>query len=264
VKERRPYAQFDFDIARAVLEQLVGAFRALPIGRLEPNIFKKIDAGQGVYQLFLEEKLMYIGKADKNLRGRLDRHYRMLAARQNIDIEKLGFKAMLIHKNWTTWTTEAALIRFFGEEAPWNASGLGSNDPGHNREDTAEEATFNSRYPIDPCYVCDWIPSGEHVAWDLLEAFKKDLPYLLRFHKVTRKFKSQADHQAVKELKETRVSVPSENMSAKDLLVTIAKQLPVGWQATQFPGRLILYKERAVYRHGHRIWPEKLWPPRSR
>jgi hypothetical protein len=45
-------------------------------------------------------------------------------------------------------------------------------------------------------------------------------------------------------------------MSAKDLLVEIAKQLPDGWQATQFPGRLILYKEQADYRHGRRIWPE--------
>jgi len=124
-----------------------------------------MDAGQGVYQLFLDARIMYIGKADKNLRARLERHYRMLAARQNIDTEKLGFKALFIHKNWTTWTTEAALIRFFGEESPWNASGLGSNDPGHNREDTAEEDTFNSLYPIDPNYVCDWISSGEYVLY---------------------------------------------------------------------------------------------------
>lgn len=215
-----------------------------------------MDAGQGVYQLFLDAKLMYIGKADKNLRDRLERHYRMLAARQNINTEKLGFKALYIHKNWTTWTTEAALIRFFREELPWNASGLGSNDPGHNREDTAEEDTFNSLYPIDPNYVCDWISPGKYLAWDLLEQFKKDLPYLLRFHKVTRKFKSQADQQAVQELKETQVKVAFKSMSAKDLLVEIAKQLPDGWQATQFPGRLILYKEQADYRHGRRIWPE--------
>lgn len=256
MKDRQPYAHFDFDLAKAVLEQLVDAFHSLPIGLLDPKICRQMDAGQGVYQLFLDAKLMYIGKADKNLRGRLDRHYRMLAARQNIDTDKLGFKALFIHKNWTTWTTEAALIRFFGEESPWNASGLGSNDPGHNREDTAEEQTFNSLYPIDPNYVCDWISPGTYLAWELLEAFKKDLPYLLRFHKVTKKFKSKADHQAVQELKDTQVNVPSKNMSAKGLLVEIAKQLPDGWQATQFPGRLILYKEQTNYRHGQRIWPK--------
>jgi hypothetical protein len=45
-------------------------------------------------------------------------------------------------------------------------------------------------------------------------------------------------------------------MSARELLREIARQLPTGWQATQFPGRLILYKEQTEYRHGKRIWPE--------
>ena len=92
MKERQPFAQFDFDLARAVLEQLVSDFHSLPIGRLEVGVCRRMAPGQGVYQLFLGEKLMYIGKADKNLRGRLERHYRMLGARQNIDTEKLGFK----------------------------------------------------------------------------------------------------------------------------------------------------------------------------
>ncbi len=179
----------------------------------------------------------------------------MLSARQNIAAEKLGFKALFIHRNWSTWTTEGALIRFFGDESPWNASGLGSNDPGHNREDTAEDDTFNSLYPINPDYVCDWIRPGKYVAWNLLEAFKRDLPYLLRFHRVTRRFKSKADQLAEQELKQTYVVVPEENMTARRLLKGIAEQLPSGWQATQFPGRLILYKEQTDYRHGQRIWP---------
>ncbi len=191
-----------------VLEQLVEAFTALPIGHLEPSVCAEMGSGQGVYQLFLDGNLQYIGKADKNLRGRLERHYRMLSARQNIDISKLGFKAIFIHRNWTTWTTEAALIRFFGQESPWNASGMGSNDPGHNREDTAEEDTFNSMYPINPDYACDWIEPGDFRAWELLDALKKGLPYLLRFHRVTRKFKSAVDHEAEQALKETHIAVP--------------------------------------------------------
>lgn len=256
MKKQLPYADFDFDLARAVLEQLVEAFRKLPIGELRPEVCSRMNAGQGVYQIFLGGRLMYIGKADKNLRGRLDRHYRMLTARQNIETDQLGFKALFIHRNWTTWTTEAALIRFFGEESPWNASGMGSNDPGHNREDTAEDDTFNSQYPIDPDYKCDWIEPAELSAWDLLHVFKKTLPYLLRFQRVTKRFHSDADRDAENELKHTRISVPSAGMSAKDLLREIAMQLPDGWQATQFPGRLILYKESTPYRHGQRIWPE--------
>lgn len=249
------FGQFDFDLARAVLEQLVDAFHSLTISQLNPAVCANTSPGQGVYLLFLDDQLVYIGKAD-NLPTRLERHFRMLSARQNIDIEKLGFKALYIHRNWTTWTTEAALIRFFSEESPWNASGMGSNDPGHNREDTAEEDTFNSMYPIDSGYVCSWIEPRDYVAWDLLEAIKRGLPYLLRFHRVTRKFRSAIDERAEHELKQTTIAVPRPNMTANDLLIEVARQLPAGWQATQFPGRLILYKEQTDYRHGQRIWPE--------
>jgi hypothetical protein len=111
-------------------------------------------------------------------------------------------------------------------------------------------------YPIDPDYVCDWIEPGEFCAWDLLRELKKELPYLLRFHRVTGKFKNAADHEAEQELRDGKIVVPRGNMSASALLREIAKQLSSGWQATQFPGRLILYKEKTAYRHGQRIWPE--------
>jgi hypothetical protein len=254
VTSSTPFADFDFDLARAVLEQLVEAFRKLAIGQLNPEKVRLMKAGQGVYQLFNNEALVYTGKTDSDLPSRLLRHYTMLAARKNIDIEKIGFKALYIHRNWTTWTTETALIRFFGEESPWNLSGMGSNDPGHNREDTAEEDTFNRRYPIDPNISCDWVQAGEYVAWDLLSMIKRDLPYLLRFHKVTRKFNRTIDREAEAELKSTIVIVPKSGMPAGSLLVEIAKQLSNGWQATAFPGRLILYKESVNYQHGDVIW----------
>lgn len=255
MKESHPFDLFDFDLAKAVLDQLVAAFDALPIGRLHPEVYSPMKRGQGVYQLFLEKHLVYIGKADKDLRGRLDRHYSMLSARRNIEIKELGFKALYIHRNWTTWATETALIDCYRGQTPWNQSGMGSNDPGHNREDTAEEETFNSRYPIDPDYVCDWIEPGKHIALDILQATKKNLPYLLRFHQVTRKFKSDADKQAAQELLATKIILKNKKITAKELLVEVAKQLPDGWQATQFPGRLILYKENVKYRHGQKLWP---------
>ena len=43
-------------------------------------------------------------------------------------------------------------------------------------------------------------------------------------------------------------------MPAKELLKLVTKKLP-GWQATAFPGHLILYKEHEVYKHGKQIWP---------
>lgn len=254
MKDRQSCADFDFDLAQAVLDQLVTAFDQLETGRLAPDVCAKMKLGQGVYKLFLDDQLKYIGKA-KSLPRRLERHYRVLSGRQNIEIERLGFKGLYIHRNWSTLTTEAALIRHFRESSPWNTSGMGSNDPGHNREDSAEDDTFNSLYPINPDFVCDWIQPGEYTAWKLLADLKKGLPYLLRYHRVTRRFRSQADRDAEEELKKTKVIVLDANVSARNLLLEIASQLPDGWQATQFSGRLILYKEQTKYRHGHTFWP---------
>ena len=99
------------------------------------------------------------------------------------------------------------------------------------------------------------IEPGHYAAWDVLSSFKKRLPYLLRFQRVTRKFKSVADHEAERELRQTTLTVPREDMTATELLLEIAKRLPAGWQATEFPGRLILYKEQTEHRRGRRIWP---------
>jgi hypothetical protein len=253
--EPRSFTEFDFDLARAVLDQLVEAFAALPVGTLNPTTLRHMHKGQGVYQLYIADELRYIGKAN-HLAKRLERHHRELSARQNIDVTKLGFKALYIHRNWTTWTTEEAMIRHFSGTPLWNTSGFGSNDPGHNREDTAEEDTFNNQYPINPNIICDWIGPQTSSAWDVLSELKnsRKLPYLFRFHRVTRRFHRDIDREAERQLKETRITIPLAGMMVRELLIEIAKQLGAGWQATQFKGRLILYKEHVDYNHGTVLW----------
>jgi hypothetical protein len=253
--DANPFAEFDFDLARAVLDQLVESFTALPLGNLNAATLQHMYPGQGVYQLYIGKQLRYVGKAGR-LAGRLSRHLRELSARQNLDITSLGFKALYIHRNWTTWTTEEAMIRHFGNSSLWNASGFGSNDPGHNREDTAEDDTFNNQYPINPDIPCTWIGPEAATAWEILSALKdrKKLPYLFRFHKVTNKFKRQLDRDAQSQLQTTRVSIPRLNMTVREILIEVARQLGAGWQATQFKGRLILYKERVDYNYGSILW----------
>jgi hypothetical protein len=202
-----------------------------------------------------------VGKAS-HLPARLAKHYRTLSARQNIDITQLGFRALYIHRNWTTWTTEEAMIRHFISVTHWNTSGFGSNDPGHNREDTAEDDTFNNQNPINPDIPCTWIGPQTSTAWEILNALEdaKKLPYLFRFQRVTKKFHRPVDHDAQHQLKETRISIPRANKTVRELLIEIARQLGGGWQATQFKGRLILYKERVRYNHGIILWPPDVRP----
>jgi hypothetical protein len=80
----------------------------------------------------------------------------------------------------------------------------------------------------------------------VLKSLKGGLPYLLRFETV--EAKPHPDHIAAK------VTVPNDGMPANELLKLVAKRLP-HWQATAFPGHLILYKERRPYKHGTVIWP---------
>lgn len=242
-----PYAEFDFDVARAVIEQLIEAFDELSIGALADPVLARVQPKPGVYQLYMSKRLVYVGKADKDLKGRLGRHRRALSGRRNIRIDQVGFKCLYIHRNWSTWTSEEKLLEHYGADCAWNNSGFGSNDPGRKRDHTAEPpTTFNSRYPIDLDCVCEWLRPGSMTAYELLNEAKENLPYLLRF---------ETTQQAESEMRRANVPIPQRGLTTRQLIKEIVRQLPPIWQATALPGRLILYRERASYEHGEIIRP---------
>jgi len=244
------FADFDFDLAHAVLQQLVEAFDKLPVGKLVSTNLGQMKPEQGVYQLFENEELRYVGKADK-LRHRLVRHMKALSARCGIKVETIGFKALYIHRNWTTWTTETAMIDFFGSNRlPWNASGYGSNDPGRKRDHTDETDTFNARYPINVDVPCIGMVTGKFAAFDALKLFSKKTPYTFRFQRVTKGSSGGDARSAEAELRKTEITVPGAPMTVREMLIAIVKQLSPGWQATALRGRVILYRENAEYAHG--------------
>jgi hypothetical protein len=135
-------------------------------------------------------------------------------------------------------------------QCAWNGNGLGPHDPGRERETTNKAPDgFDAQYPIRQDWPCSWINAGEVNAAELLKAIKGGLPYLLRYQ--TTKQKSQKPHADYEDL---TVTVARDDMSARDLLRTIAQALP-GWQATAFPSHMILYQEHRTYTHGQVIWP---------
>lgn len=121
---------------------------------------------------------------------------------------------------------------------------------GRERETTNKPTKgFDAQYPIREDWPCPWIKVGEYTAHELLKSLKRGLPYLLRFETVPPKSsKPHPDYLS------SKVKVPDEGMSARELLKLVTKAL-VGWQATAFPGHMILYKESKTYNHGKRIWP---------
>jgi hypothetical protein len=247
------FDRFEIDIVSALSSQLVTALERLDVGPLSTDVLNSLDAGKGVYQLFHKGALVYVGKAE-SLKKRLEEHREKISGRRNIEVDDMGFKCLYVHPNWTALAPEDALIKYHRNlgkgSCPWNGNGFGPHDPGRERETTNKRVEgFDATYKIRDDWPCSWIKPGEYIAFDLLKSLKQGLPYLLRFAGV--KPKSTIPHP---DLLVAKINIPREGIRARDLLTLVASELP-GWQATVFPGHMILYKEHRQYEHGETIWP---------
>lgn len=243
-------ADFDFDMPRAILEQLAEAFRKLPVGKLDLATLSGVADRQGVYQLYVCNKLVYLGKADSDLKSRLTRHFYTLKGRAGLKIEDCGFKGLYLHDNWAASLHEANMLRLYRGEAAWNNSGFGSNDPGRNRDTTEyPDDAFDVVYPID-LDVPTSLKAGDYDLWQLLGALKDDAPYVFRFETGPTRGKPHADYAKL------LVNLPRDGMTFREVLLAVCKKLPKGWQATAIPSRVILYKETGrAYPRGSVLWP---------
>ena len=245
-----PYqTDFDLDIPKAIHEQLVEVFENLDTAdllRIEPAGPLPVTSHRGVYGLFVDQALMYVGKAS-NLARRLGEHRVKLSGRHNVG--DIRFKAVFVHKNWNAYAPESILLdhyRLLGLCA-WNGSGLGPNDPGRNREETdLPPDGFHARYPIRQDWACDWLEAQEYEVLELLVSLKEKLPFLLRYEVTTHYRTGHPDFEG------KRVVLPSHGMGASEILELVVGQLP-GWQATAFPSHIILYREARDYAYGEVI-----------
>jgi hypothetical protein len=246
------FGEFDIDLVSALREQLFHAFGKLEQGPLSDDQINMLRPGQGVYLLYQQSNLVYIGKASK-LANRLRQHRRKISGRRNIQIDEMSFKCLFLSNNWVALAPEASLIRHFeqsGFPADWNGSGFGSKDPGNNREETKKPPDgFDVKYPIRDDWQCDGINPGTWNCLDLLLSLKDNLPYLLRFQ-----FKYSYYRKGHPGYNEATVEVPVKEMPARDLLRLIVSCLD-GWQATVFPGHMILYQESRDYKYGEVLKP---------
>jgi hypothetical protein len=249
------YRPFEIDIITALSQQLVEAFSTLDRGSFTIDNINLVPAPQqGVYELFLDGILVYVGQA-KRLRARLLEHHFKIRGRRNITPEHVSFKCVSVHRNWTALSPETALIRHYKDDpnaCAWNGNGFGPHDPGRNRETTNKSPIgFDVQYPIREDWPCEGITPGEHNGNDLLRMVKEQLPYLLRYQTANRNKWKQGHPDYIN----LNIAIPEAGMSAQQLLIRIARQLPEGWQLTRFPGHFILYKENRAYAHGAVLWP---------
>jgi len=241
------HARFEIDIVDALSNQLVTAFNSLDRGDFTEGNFRKIPRDQGVYQLYKQETLVYIGKSG-DLPRRLSDHYRKISGRRNISVEEIGFKCLSVHPNWTALAPEESLIRYFKNrnsgDCEWNGNSFGPHDPGRNRETTNKPPQgFDAQYPIKEDWICSTITPGLWNGSVLLRQFKNTLPYLFRYQTIGSLKKGHPDYN------DTSITIPSVDMKTIDILTEISRQLP-SWQATAFPSHMILYKEAKSYDYG--------------
>ncbi|EJM23675.1 GIY-YIG nuclease family protein [Pseudomonas sp. GM25] len=251
---RHCFEELEFDLPSALLNQLVQLFEEMPEGSLDAATVQGIDDAQGVYQLFFNGTLVYIGKTDAQagLRARLLRHAIRIRSRRNLSHDTIGFKAVRVFV-FTAMDLEELLIRHYkASPTPptWNLSGFGSNDPGRNRDHTVLKAGhFDKSYPIDLELPVSLVAqNGEASAADVLAQLKGQLDYNIRFEGAPGKPKSPHP-----DLIAATVQLKSTDDTVLNILRRVKAALGPDWQITALPGYVIVYCESTNYKEGIKI-----------
>jgi hypothetical protein len=229
-------AQFRLSITRALGEQLRDAITALTPASLNHANLEKLRPESGVYQLYRDGVLVYVGKAEASLPERLRQHLRKIEGRRNISASEMAFTCLYVAEDFSALAPEKLLIKHFQGDgrAPWNNNGFGNKDPGRNRDHTVVKAGhFDAQFPINVRTPTE-IPAGTYTARQFLEALKIALPYNLRYDQ---KFKEKG------RLAQVILEVAQSPILARTAFNLIIDSLPLQWQLTALPGYAILYKE---------------------
>jgi hypothetical protein len=247
------HADFTLSVTRALRDQLEIALSGLTKAALTQVNLDRLLERAGVYQLYLHDELVYVGKADKTLPGRLKKHMRKISGRENIDLPDVQFCCLYVAEDFTALAPEKLLISRYDQtgRAMWNHNGFGNNDPGRRRDLTAVKANhFDRAYPAALNRTVDGLASGEIQMKELLKKIKSGLPFNFRY--------------AVRDLgpaaNET-IDIESSKLTADQAFSLVARRLPPRWQIVALPGYSIMYPDspdaylsaRRYYRGSKRI-----------
>jgi hypothetical protein len=240
--------RFTFDLTGALADQLYSAIPTLNPAPFTTGALDQVDTVPGVYQLYLNGSMVYIGKADRDLRGRLYDHHRKISGRLNISTSGMSFTSLYLEGTWIPVGPETMLINRYkveGHSTPWNFNGFGINDPGRERDTTNFKAThFDVEYPANLNFMLSGLAPGLYAVSEILPVIKSMLPYVFRYQD---RGASHPDYLA------SQVALAA-NMTATQIFEALANSLPLGWQITALPGYVIMYKNIRPYPSAHDIF----------
>ena len=140
---------FDFDLDQGIRTQVVEKLEASPLLQLTRSIGPALS---GIYALYFNGKLVYIGKASKGttkskrtLRSRLNEHVSKIESRQNITVADMECRYLTFSSEWWVFAAEFALMTHYQPER--NTSGFGSKVPGVGRPGTDRVSRWNELFP---------------------------------------------------------------------------------------------------------------------
>ncbi len=140
---------FDFDLDRGIREQVKEKLNASPMLPLVKGVG---PAKSGIYALYFNDSLVYIGKATKEmtksartLQTRLDEHVAKIETRENITLAQMQCRYLTFDSEWWVFASEFALMTVYKPE--WNGSGFGSKVPGAGRPGTHRVSRWDKLFP---------------------------------------------------------------------------------------------------------------------
>ncbi|MGW2410625.1 GIY-YIG nuclease family protein [Streptomyces tubercidicus] len=230
------HKDFTLSITKALGDQLAKALEKLDRAPLAEENLARLKEKPGVYQLYLNDKFVYVGKADKSLPARLRNHLRKISGRRNISLEEMAFSCLYVAEDFSALAPEQLLITHHKGKGdiPWNNNGFGNKDPGRQRDSTVLKRNhFDVLFPIDLERPVEGLQTGETTLHALLETIKAGLPYNFRYGKAA-------------EFKTRRVHVPADGMTADEVFHLISAEIPTKWQVAALMGYVIMYDDSPI------------------
>jgi len=227
------HATYTFDFLTTVSNQLIERLDSLSVTWLTDDALLALsefqttrNSAQGVYLLHEGDAPRYLGKA-KNVHVRLRQHLRKLSGRQNINLQEVGYKALLLDNSMSTAANEELLIEMYEGrfDDMWNGGGFGTKDPGKNR-DTTVPGKFDQEHRIIRDFPVENIQDQETIS-SLFNKMKRELPYLFR--------------SAIGDAKSTSLDLTGVERNAESLLRAALQALPSGMHAAILAYGMVAY-----------------------
>ncbi|WP_182112789.1 GIY-YIG nuclease family protein [Actinotalea sp. JY-7876] len=232
-------ADFRLSVTAALRDQLIAVLDSLEATDLSEANIGQLERRGGVYQLFEDGVLVYVGKSTRDLPARLTQHRTKIDGRIGQLIDRVTFRCVYVDEDLDAVAPETLLIsRYRGSGlAVWNTNGFGNKDPGQNRDRSlVKVAHFDRVHPIDlDKQIVVTRPTEPVTLGHAMSALKTALPYNFRFG---------SDALSNRELASIDVTddfTSGSMRTAREWLTWLMDRLPDGWTIIALPGYVIAY-----------------------